>query len=168
MFSEWRRGTCQWILITVSCFSLLLLFLRLFSPCCVQRESPVLSDGVTMVRVTKGSNSMLNTAFIHFSHCPVVCRCWSSHVEQRERSSTSPLPAGAHSSLENQVSPLIRRRLQWYSCGPRITHFVSGDRPEVFIYLVICVFFPLLLSFHSLSVDTQCAGGETVTASVWP
>lgn len=71
---------------------------------------------------------------------PAVCRCWSSHVEQRERVSTSHLPAGAHSSLENQVR----------SPDP-------GD-PAGSLHLRTFTNRPTGL----LSVDTHCAGGEAV------
>lgn len=77
-------------------------------------------------------------------------------MEQRERSSTSPLPAGAHCSLESQVSSSDQETpsVMHAAVGPRITHFVSGDRPEVSIYLVILRFFFFLL-FLSLSTHYQ-------------
>ena len=112
-----------------------------------------------------GMSSRLNWASIHSSGCPAVCRCWSSHVEQRERSSTSHLPAGAHSSLENQVSPF------WIgdafggddsvAAGRGITRCVSGDRREVSIYQVS-------ITPDSLSADRRCAGGEAVYRLQYP
>lgn len=46
-------------------------------------------------------------------------------MEQRERFFTSHLPAGARSSLEDQVSPVLDGRLMI------VTHFVSEGRLEV-------------------------------------
>lgn len=81
-------------------------------------------------------------------------------MEQRERVSTSHLPAGAHSSLENQVSLLNGRRLQATvrAVGSvRSLSLVPGDAAGS-LYLS---------TFHNrptglLSVDTHCAGGEAV------
>lgn len=94
---------------------LLLLCLRLFRLLSRVKWNPQKKTmDIITVLVTHSSTGVSNwfsRSSIHYSGCPAVCRCRSSHVEPRERSS-SHLPAGAHSSLENQVSLLNGRRLE--------------------------------------------------------
>lgn len=125
--SEWRRGTRQWILITVS---YRLFFFSAFPPYWDFNNYIYLFINNGALKGIPGNqchrfwlhrphigckctgmSSLLMRASIHCSGCP-VCRCWSSHVEQRKRSFTPHLPAGAHSSLENQVSLLNGRLLE--------------------------------------------------------
>lgn len=100
----------------------------------------------------------LNWASIHYSGCPAACRCWSSHVEQRERFSTSHLPAGAHSSLENQVSLFGRRLEATIRAAGRgsLTVSLGTDRRSLFITFSSCM--------DSFSAGTQHtpSGGEAV------